>query len=69
MALTDHGAEPRTRDKVGGFLAAWFGWRSIFPALVALGVVTLGRVWLVPPETPASRGIAGSGRMLGSCLT
>jgi DHA1 family bicyclomycin/chloramphenicol resistance-like MFS transporter len=46
---------------VGGFLGAWFGWRSIFVMLVALGLVTLGGVVLALPETAASR---GSGRML-----
>ena len=68
--LADHGAElvPGIGPAVGRFLGAWFGWRSIFVALVALGVVTLGGVWLVLPETAAARGIAGSGRMLGSYL-
>src|SRR5271166_1971908 len=59
---------PGIGPAVGGFLGAWFGWRSIFVALVALGVVTLGGVWLALPETAASRGIADSGRMLGSYL-
>jgi MFS transporter, DHA1 family, multidrug resistance protein len=59
---------PGVGPAVGGFLGAWFGWRSIFVALVALGVITLGGVWLALPETAASRGIAGSGRMLSSYL-
>src|SRR5208282_6109061 len=59
---------PGLGPAVGGFLGAWFGWRSIFVALVALGLLTLGGVWLALPETAASRGIAGSGRMLGSYL-
>jgi DHA1 family bicyclomycin/chloramphenicol resistance-like MFS transporter len=59
---------PGLRPAVGGFLGIWFGWRSIFIALVALGVATLGGVWLALPETAASRGIAGSGHMLGSYL-
>ena len=59
---------PGIGPAVGGFLGAWFGWRSIFAALVVLGVVTFGGVWLALPETAASRGIAGSGRMLGSYL-
>jgi DHA1 family bicyclomycin/chloramphenicol resistance-like MFS transporter len=59
---------PGLGPPVGGFLGAWFGWRSIFVALVALGIVTLGGVWSALPETAASRGIAGSGRMLGSYL-
>jgi DHA1 family bicyclomycin/chloramphenicol resistance-like MFS transporter len=37
--------------------------------LVGLGVVTLGGVWLALPQTATSRGIAGSGRMLGSYLS
>jgi len=59
---------PGIGPAVGGFLGAWFGWRSIFAALVVLGVVTFGGVWLALPETAASRGIAGSGRMPGSYL-
>ena len=41
--LADHGAElvPGIGPAVGGFLGAWFGWRSIFVVLVALGIVTL----------------------------
>jgi DHA1 family bicyclomycin/chloramphenicol resistance-like MFS transporter len=60
---------PGTGPAAGGFLGAWFGWRSIFVALVALGLVTFGGVWLALPETAASRGIVGSGRMLGSYLS
>jgi hypothetical protein len=59
---------PGIGPAVGGFLGVWFGWRSIFVALVVLGLVTLAGVWLTLPETAASRGIAGSGRMLGSYL-
>ena len=68
--LADHGAElvPGIGPAVGRFLGAWFGWRSIFVALVALGVVTLGGVWLALQETAAPRGIAASCRMLGSYL-
>jgi DHA1 family bicyclomycin/chloramphenicol resistance-like MFS transporter len=43
---------PGVGPAVGGFLGAWFGWRSIFVALVVLGV-TLGGVWLALPETAA----------------
>jgi MFS transporter, DHA1 family, multidrug resistance protein len=59
---------PGVGPAVGGFLGVWFGWRSIFAALVVLGLVTLAGVWLTLPETAASRGITGSGRMLGSYL-
>jgi MFS transporter, DHA1 family, multidrug resistance protein len=59
---------PGLGPAAGGFLGAWFGWRSIFVALVVLGVTTFAGVWLTLPETAASRGIAGSGRMLGSYL-
>ncbi len=55
---------PGVGPAVGGFFGAWFGWRSIFVLLVALGLVTLAGVLLALPET-ASR---GSGRMLGSYL-
>ena len=56
---------PGVGPAVGGFLGAWFGWRSIFVMLVALGAVTLAGVILLLPETAASR---GSGRMLGSYI-
>lgn len=56
---------PGVGPAVGGFLGAWFGWRSIFVMLVALGAVTLAGVILLLPETVASR---GSGRMLGSYI-
>jgi hypothetical protein len=36
---------------------------------VALGIVTLGGGWLVLPETAASRGMAGSGRIFGSYMS
>ena len=56
---------PGIGPAVGGYLGAWFGWRSIFAALVVLGLVTLISALLSLPETAASRG-AGSGRMLQS---
>lgn len=56
---------PGIGPAVGGYLGAWFGWRSIFAALVALGLVTLIAALLDLPETAASRG-AGPGRMLQS---
>ena len=51
---------PGIGPAVGGFLGAWFGWRSIFVMLVALGLVTLGGVILALPETAASRGGASA---------
>ena len=56
---------PGIGPAVGGYLGAWFGWRSIFGMLVALGVITLAGVVLALPETAASR---GSGRMLRGYL-
>ena len=56
---------PGVGPAIGGFLGAWFGWRSIFVMLVALGAATLAGVILLLPETAASR---GSGRMLGSYI-
>ena len=52
---------PGVGPAVGGFLGAWFGWRSIFVMLVALDLVTLAGVVLAMPETTAAR---RSGRML-----
>jgi DHA1 family bicyclomycin/chloramphenicol resistance-like MFS transporter len=56
---------PGVGPAVGGYLGAWFGWRSIFEMLVALGIITLAGVVLVLPETATSR---GSGRMLRGYL-
>ncbi len=56
---------PGIGPAIGGYLAAWWGWRSIFGVLAALGALTLGATLLSLPETAASRG-AGSGRMLPS---
>ncbi len=58
---------PGVGPAVGGYLGAWFGWRSIFAALVALGLVTLVATLLSLPETAGSRGSA-SGRMLSSYM-
>ena len=56
---------PGIGPAAGGYLGAWFGWRSIFAALAGLGGVTLAATLLTLPETAASRG-AASGRMLAS---
>ncbi len=56
---------PGIAPALGGYLGAWFGWRSIFALLVVLGVVTLVAALLSLPETATSRG-AGSGNMLRS---
>lgn len=56
---------PGVGPAIGGFLGVWFGWRSIFFLLVALGIVTLSGVVLALPETTARH---RSGRMLGSYL-
>jgi DHA1 family bicyclomycin/chloramphenicol resistance-like MFS transporter len=58
---------PGVGPAVGGYLGAWFGWRSIFAALLVFGMVTLIGTLLSLPETAGSRG-SGSGRMLGSYL-
>src|SRR5450755_3202398 len=39
----------------GGLLQTGFGWRSIFVTLVAAGVTGAGVVWLLLPETLATR--------------
>jgi MFS transporter, DHA1 family, multidrug resistance protein len=56
---------PGVGPAIGGFLGAWFGWRSIFFLLVALGIVTFIGVVLLLPETAKQH---RSRRMLGSYL-
>jgi MFS transporter, DHA1 family, multidrug resistance protein len=56
---------PGVGPAIGGFLGAWFGWRSIFFLLVVVGIITLSGVVLALPETAARH---RSGRMLGSYL-
>jgi DHA1 family bicyclomycin/chloramphenicol resistance-like MFS transporter len=58
---------PGVGPAVGGYLGAWFGWRSIFAALLVFGMVTLIGTLLSLPETARSRG-SSSGRMLGSYM-
>ena len=40
---------------LGGVLQTWFGWHSIFVALVAAGLAGATIVWLLLPETLATR--------------
>jgi DHA1 family bicyclomycin/chloramphenicol resistance-like MFS transporter len=56
---------PGVGPAVGGYLGAWFGWRSIFAVLAALGIITLAGVVLALPETASPR---GSGHMLRGYL-
>ncbi len=56
---------PGLAPALGGYLGAWFGWRSIFVLLVAIGVFTLIAALLSLPETAASRGTSQA-RMLPS---
>jgi len=46
---------PAIAPVVGGVMETAFGWRSIFVALVGMGVVGIGTVWLLLPETLAVR--------------
>jgi MFS transporter, DHA1 family, multidrug resistance protein len=70
MALltTVQSLAPGLGPAVGGFLGAWFGWRSIFVLLIGLGIVTFAGVLLALPETATSRRVSGSGSMLASYL-
>jgi DHA1 family bicyclomycin/chloramphenicol resistance-like MFS transporter len=67
MALltTTQSLAPGIAPALGGYLGAWFGWRSVFVLLVAIGLFTLIAALLSLPETAASRGSA-TGRMLPS---
>ncbi len=56
---------PGIAPALGGYLGAWFGWRSIFVLLVAIGAFTLTATLLSLPETAASRGVSQT-RMLPS---
>ena len=56
---------PGIGPAIGGYLGVWFGWRSIFAVLAALGAFTLAATILILPETARSRGAAPQ-RMLTS---
>lgn len=58
---------PGIGPAIGGYLGAWFGWRSIFAALVGVGGATLAATLLILPETASSRGVA-TGAMLTSYM-
>ena len=58
---------PGIGPAIGGYMGAWFGWRSIFAALVVIGTATLAATILTLPETAASRGVS-TGRMLASYM-
>lgn len=49
-------AGPGMAPLLGSFLALQFGWRSVFYALVLLGLITLTATWRLMPETSASTG-------------
>ena len=51
------GIAPAIAPVIGGWLQAWFGWRSIFLFLTAYGLIMLGICWLRLPEShpPSSR--------------
>jgi hypothetical protein len=53
------------RPALGGFLGAWFGWRSIFAALVAAGRRNLGQRMADPARDSSLFQDGGLGRMLG----
>jgi hypothetical protein len=60
---------PGLGPAVGGFFGAWFGWRLISAALVALGIVTLGGAWLVLRRRRRRAVSRARGRMLGGYLS
>jgi len=60
------GAAPIVAPSVGAYLLVWFGWRAIFWALVAFGLVGMAAAWLRLPETRpvGSRGPAALNQVL-----
>src|SRR5438270_156241 len=54
---------PGVGPAVGGFLGAWFGWRSIFVMLVALGLVTLAGVVFALPGAALFFAVAATGTL------
>jgi multidrug resistance protein len=46
---------PAVAPIAGGVLQTGFGWRSVFFALAAAGVMGVGAIWLLLPETLARR--------------
>jgi len=51
---------PGVAPIIGGALAAFFGWRSIFAALCGLGAVNVVLAWRLLPETSAPSRVGGA---------
>lgn len=77
------GVAPILAPLLGGYIAAWFGWRAIFWLLAAIGVVTLLLCIFALPETLAAErrrrvsalevlrsyaGLLADGRFMGAAL-
>src|SRR3546814_9923576 len=46
---------PMLAPLAGGYLDEWFGWRSTFYAVIAIGGAVLGLAWLMLHETHHDR--------------
>lgn len=51
---------PALAPLIGGWIAQFFGWRAIFPLLIAIGLLNIAAVLLVIPETRPESAPRGS---------
>jgi DHA1 family bicyclomycin/chloramphenicol resistance-like MFS transporter len=59
-------AAPAIAPVLGGYAAAWFGWRAAFALLAVIGAITLACAVLLLPETNALQSSARASMLLGS---
>jgi len=59
-------AAPAIAPVLGGYAAAWFGWRAAFALLAVIGATTLACAVLLLPETNALQSSARASMLVGS---
>ena len=59
-------AAPAIAPVLGGYAAAWFGWRAAFALLAVIGAITLACAVLLLPETNSLQSSARASMLLGS---
>jgi MFS transporter, DHA1 family, multidrug resistance protein len=66
MLILVMSAAPAIAPALGGYAAAWFGWRAAFALLAIVGAMTLAFAVLLLPETNTLQSSARASMLLGS---